>query len=142
MKKKKPMLVELIIIAGLAYALCIALTGCNSTTLTTYDKDGKIQTVEKVDADAVALLILSLKHKMIVGWKSGWCAYVKACPGDQDNPTPIVTMWGGNLDDGYISIPEGMNLQGIDWIGIAKVVSATRGNLSISPTGITGGPVK
>jgi hypothetical protein len=121
----------------LSTSLLLILNGCGTLyNLTTYDKDGKIQTVESVNADIIGSVVQSTKNKITIVWGSGWAFYVSASPGTMQDPTPTGKIFGGKYDDGYISIPKDFpDVKGINWQGIAEVIASTNKSLSISATG-------
>ncbi len=114
--------------------LVALLSGCGTTsTVTTYDTDGKIQTIEYVDADIVGSIMQSTKDKSVFVWESGWLFYIKGSPGTYENPTPTLVLLGGKIDKGYISIHK--DHQNTNFTGLAKVIEATNKTLSISANG-------
>ena len=116
--------------------LVALLSGCGTTsTVTTYDKDGKIQTIEYVDADIVGSIMQSTKDKSVFVWESGWLFYIKGSPGTYENPTPTLVLLGGKIDKGYASIHKD-HLK-LNFSGLAKVIEATNKTLTISPQGAT-----
>lgn len=118
--------------------MVVFLAGCGTlSTVTTYDSDGKIQTVEYVDADTVGSIMQSTKDKSIFIWESGWMFYLKGSPGTYENPTPTIVMFGGKIDKGYASIHK--DHQDMNFAGLASVVEATNKTLTISPQGATEG---
>ena len=123
------------IILATCFMCLISFSGCvTSSTITTYDADGKIIKIEKATSDIVDKITQSTKDKTLIIWEDGWLAYLSISPGTTDDPTPHAKMWGGKLSKGYISIHKDM--KDINWDGISKVISATSKNLSITPKGI------
>jgi hypothetical protein len=118
--------------------LAFLMSGCvTRSTVTTYDKDGKITTITEVTSDVVDKITQSTKDKTVIIWEDGWLAYVSASPGTVEDPTPHGKIWGGRLSKGYMSIHKDHNVKDFNWEGLAKVIASTRGNLTIGPTGIS-----
>ena len=122
---------------GILMATFVILVGCTTTTLTTYDPITKqIASVEVKESDIVDKITQSTKDKTLIVWRSGWAAYVSASPGTTDDPTPHGKLFAGKYDDGYMSIHKDHVVKDIPWDDIAKIISATRGNLSVTASGI------
>jgi uncharacterized protein YceK len=123
-----------IIVIALIVAACL-LSGCGTVyNVTTYDKDGKIATVENVDADIIGSIVQSTKNKTLIVWHTGWAVGIHASPGTYEDPTPTLKILAGKFDDGYISICK--DQVGLNWDGIAATIEATNKSLSVSPTGV------
>ena len=117
-----------------AFLLSGCMIGGGTTTIKELDKDGKVvkETVEK--KPFVGYITDSTKDKTLIIWTSGWVAEVSAAFMNTDEPTPHVKIYAGKLDKGIISAkPDTQN-----WDGIAKAVVATKQDLNLSLTGISG----
>lgn len=120
----------LVLIAAMAL-----IAGCGTlSNITTYDKDGKIVSVESVDADVIGSVMQSTKNKTVIVWKSGWAAYISASMSTTDDPTPTGKIFAGKVDAGYISVCK--EQQNINWDGIARVVEATNKSLNVTMSGV------
>lgn len=127
-------------IIGMMAGVCgmLALTGCmiggGTTTIKELDANGKVvkETVQK--KPFVGYVTDSTKDKTLIIWTSGWVAEVSAAFMNTEDPTPHVKIYAGKLDKGIISAkPDTQN-----WDGIAKAVVATKQDLNLSLTGISG----
>lgn len=119
----------------LTVAMVGFLTGCSSMKMTTYDKDGKIVSIEEVSTDIAGSIVQSTKDKTVIMWESGWCAYFTASPGTMEDPTPTVKGFGGKVDKGYIGVYKDHANANFD--GLAKVIAATSKTIGVSAQGIT-----
>lgn len=130
---KKSRIVAMIVIGMIVIAI---MAGCSTpSTITTYDKDGKIVTVENADRDAVDKITASTKDKTIIVWRSGWLFFLRTSMATLQNPTPTGEISGGKVDEGYMSVHK--DHKDVNWDGVAKVIAATNKNLSVTTSGIT-----
>jgi len=116
-------------------ALAIFATGCSSTKIWTYDKDGKIATYQETNTDIAGSITLSTKDKTIIATKNGWAAYGSVSMSTTDDPTPTGKFWGGKYNDFYVSIHKDHVGKDMDWAGLAKVIAASNKSLTISTNG-------
>lgn len=117
-----------------AFLLSGCMIGGGTTTIKELDANGKVvkETVQK--KPFVGYITDSTKDKTLIIWTSGWVAEVSAAFMNTEDPTPHVKIYAGKLDKGIISAkPDTQN-----WDGIAKAVVATKQDLNISMTGISG----
>ena len=123
------------IIAILVAAVALVLmTGCTATksTVTEFDKDGKVVKTTVTSESVVSTLTKSTKDKTVIAWESGWAAYISASAATQEDPTPTVKMFAGKTDKGVISAHKDQK----EWSNLAEVIKATKYDLTVSPTGI------
>jgi hypothetical protein len=130
----------MLIIIALLLACCVIFTGCSSTKIWTFDKDGKAVKYEEVNTDIAGSIVQSTKDKTVIMWESGWCAYFTASPGTMEDPTPTLKGFGGKLDKGYMGIHK--DHQNLNFDGIAKAIAATSKSLTVTGAGIGEKPVK
>jgi len=116
-------------------AIAIFATGCSSTKIWTFDKDGKAVSYEERNTDIAGSIVESTKDKTVIMWESGWAAYFTASPGTMEDPTPTVKGFGGKIDKGYIGVHKDHANANFD--GMAKVIAATSKTLGVSAQGIT-----
>ena len=127
-----------LIVITLSVWLAFALSGCmiggGTTTIKEFDAEGKVIKETVQEKPFVGYVTDSTKDKTIIIWTSGWVAEVSAAFMNADDPTPHVKIYAGKLDRGIISAKPDTK----DWEGIAKAVVATKQDLNISLTGISG----
>lgn len=114
-----------------------ALCGCTATqsTVTEYDKDGKVVKTTVTSESVVSTLTKSTANKTVIAWESGWAAYIAASTATQEDPTPTVKLFAGKTDKGIISAHKDQK----DWSNIAEVIKATKYDLEVSATGVKSG---
>lgn len=123
--------------------LAIACTGCSTTTLTTYDKEGKVTSVQNFSGDAIGMVSLNLKDKMVLISTDGTLIEFIIEPPTQDNPTGAIKAIYANGKRIHCTIPKDMVLNKDALEGLAKVVSATSSkDVDITATGIKTGTGK
>lgn len=112
----------------------VLMTGCTATqsTVTEFDKDGKVIKTTVTSESVVSTLMKSTKDKTVIAWESGWAAYISASTATQEDPTPTVKMFAGKTDKGIISAHKDQR----SWEKLAEVIRATKYELTVSPTGI------
>lgn len=112
----------------------VMMTGCAATTstVTEFDKDGKVIKTTVTSESVVSTLTQSTKDKTVIAWESGWAAYISASTATQEDPTPTVKMFAGKTDKGIISAHKDQ----ASWDKISEVIRATKYELTVSPTGI------
>lgn len=118
--------------------ICAALfCGCTATqsTVTEYDKDGKVVKTTVTSESVVSTLTKSTKDKTVIAWESGWAAYISASAATQEDPTPTVKLFAGKTDKGIISAHKDQ----ASWDKISEVIRATKYELSVSATGVKSG---
>jgi hypothetical protein len=121
----------------LVLILAAALCGCTATqsTVTEYDKDGKVVKTTVTSESVVSTLTKSTKDKTVIAWESGWAAYIAASAATQEDPTPTVKLFAGKTDKGIISAQKDQ----ASWDKISEVIRATKYELSVSATGVKSG---
>jgi hypothetical protein len=117
----------------IAAIAALVFTGCTSTqsTITEFDKDGKVVKTTVTSESVVSTLTKSTKDKTVIAWESGWAAYIAASMATTEDPTPSVKMFAGKTDKGVISAHKDQN-----WDKLPDVIRATKYDLTVSPTGI------
>jgi hypothetical protein len=115
----------------------LVFTGCTSTqsTITEFDKDGKVVKTTVTSESVVSTLTKSTKDKTVIAWESGWAAYIAASMATTEDPTPSVKMFAGKTDKGIISAHKDQK----DWSNLAEVIKATKYDLEVSATGVKSG---
>lgn len=111
----------------------VLMTGCTATksTVTEYDKDGKVVKTTVTSESVVSTLTKSTKDKTVIAWESGWAAYISASTATQEDPTPTVKMFAGKTDKGIISAQKDQN-----WDKLPEVIRATKYELNVSAAGV------
>lgn len=118
--------------------ICAALfCGCTATqsTVTEYDKDGKVVKTTVTSESVVSTLTKSTKDKTVIAWESGWAAFISASAATQEDPTPTVKLFAGKTDKGIISAHKDQK----DWSNIAEVIKSTKYDLEVSANGVKSG---
>ena len=118
--------------------ICAAiLCGCTATqsTVTEYDKDGKVVKTTVTSESVVSTLTKSTKDKTVIAWESGWAAYISASMATTEDPTPSVKMFAGKTDKGIISAHKDQK----DWSNIAEVIKSAKYDIEVSATGVKSG---
>ena len=115
--------------------LCL-FAGCTTSTLTTYDKEGNIVSVQQASSDIVDKITQSTKDKTVIAWSSGWAGYLSVSMSTEEDPTPTGKIFAGKVDRGYMSIHK--DQKDLNWDGIAKAISATSKSLGVSSPSIGG----
>ena len=129
----KKILLSLII----ALTALFALAGCStSTTVTEYDSSGKVTKTTMVERDIVDKIAESTKGKLVFAYSGGWAAYVKAKVTEAESGaiTPFGEVYVGQVDKGYLSIPDKFSCTGVT---ISDIIAATHKNLSAGFTGVS-----
>ena len=114
------------------------LTGCmvggGTTTVKEFDAEGKLtkETVSK--KPFVNYITDSTKDKTLVVWTSGWVGELSVALMTSEDPTPHVKIYAGKLDKGIISAKPDTK----DWNGIASAILATKQDVNVSLSGISG----
>lgn len=117
--------------------IALILAGCQATrsVVREYDSKGNLIRITETGESVVKNITESTKNKTVIGWESGWAAYMSCSAATTENPTPTVKMFAGKTDKGAISaLPDQQ-----DWKGIADVIHATKYELNVSATGISAG---
>ena len=110
--------------------------GCAATksVVREFDASGALIRETTTSESMVKEVTESTKGKTVIVWENGWAAYLAASTATTDDPTPTVKMWAGKAAKGVISaLPAQQN-----WDGIAKVIAATKEDLTVTTAGITG----
>ena len=118
----------------LAVALFV-LTGCAATrsTITEYDATGNILKKTESSESIIATVTKSTQNKTVVMWEDGWAGYISISSGTTEDPTPHGKIFAGKVNKGAVSIlPNQQNL-----LGIAKIIQATKSDLSVGLDGAT-----
>lgn len=122
------------------FSCLILCCGCSSTKaiITEYDSTGKIVKKTETSTSIVSEVVASTKGKTVIAWESGWAAYISVSTATQQDPTPTGKMFAGKTDKGLIStLPDQQN-----WEGIAAAINATKYELNVNASGISGTTVK
>jgi hypothetical protein len=123
--------------------MILLLAGCSSMTVTTLDKDGKPVIITNFKGDAIGMISLNLKNKLVMVTKDGTFAELVAEPPTQDNPTGSIKAIFATGKTVYLTIPEGFKLEKDGLEGLAKVIEATDSkSVSVTPGGIVTPPAK
>lgn len=123
------------IIAFFVAAVALVLmTGCTATksTVTEFDKDGKVVKTTVTSESVVSTLTKSTKDKTVIAWESGWAAYISASAATQKDPTPTVKMFAGKTDKGMISAHKDQK----SFDKLPEVIKATKYDLKVTGTGV------
>lgn len=118
----------------IAAIAALVFTGCTATqsTVTEFDKDGKVVKTTVTSESVVSTLTKSTKDKTVIAWESGWAAYISASTATQEDPTPTVKMFAGKTDKGIISAHK--DQQG--WDKLPDVIRATKYELQLTAEGM------
>lgn len=118
----------------LAAAVAALVAGCTATksTVREYDAAGNLTRETTTSESMVKEVTASTAGKTVIVWENGWAAYLSASTATTDDPTPTVKMWAGKAAKGVISaLPDQQN-----WDGIARTITATREDLTVTADGI------
>lgn len=122
----------------LAVAALAVLPGCMTPTqsvIQEYDvTTGKLSKQTTTTESVVKTLVESTKSKTVIAWESGWVGYISVALMTTDDPTPHIKMFAGKADKGMISAQPGQS----NWDGIAQAILATKQDINLSLTGISG----
>ena len=112
----------------------VLLCGCASTrsTITEFDKDGKITRVTESTQSVIQTLMSSTQNKSVIIWEDGWAAYISGSTGTIDDPTPHGKIFCGKVNKGWISLQK--DQQNI--AGIAKIIRSTKSDVSVTLEGV------
>lgn len=128
--KKSLLLCAVFCAAGLGMAGCAS----TQTVVKEFDSNGKVTRETVTKESVVKEVTASTQNKTVIVWENGWMAYLSVSTATTDDPTPTAKMFAGKAAKGVISAqPDQQN-----WDGIAKAISATKENLNVSTTGISG----
>ena len=106
------------------------LTGCAATrsTITEYDASGNILKKTETSESVISSVVKSTKNKSVIIWEDGWAGYISISSGTTEDPTPHGKLFAGKVNKGAVSIlPDLFNV-----VGIAKIIQATKSDLSVS----------
>ena len=118
----------------LAVALFL-LTGCAATrsTITEYDASGNLLRKTETSESVISSVVKSTKNKSVIMWEDGWAGYISVSSGTLDDPTPHGKIFAGKINKGAVSLlPNQKNV-----VGIAKIIQATKSDLSVGLDGAT-----
>ena len=113
----------------------LLLTGCAATrsTITEYDAAGNLLKKTETSESIIATVTKSTQNKTVVMWEDGWAGYISVSSGTLEDPTPHGKIFAGKVNKGAVSIlPNQQNLP-----GIAKIIQATKSDLSVGLDGAT-----
>jgi len=128
---------------GIILVLClsaiITLSGCSSMSVTTFDKDGKPVVIQNFKGDAIGMISMNLKEKLVLVTTDGTFVELVAEPPTQENPTGSIKAIFATGKKVYLTIPEGFNWdkakEGLE--ALAKVIEATSSKpVSVTPAGV------
>lgn len=119
----------------IAMVVIMVLTGCTSTrsTITEYDNAGNMTRKTETSESVIKTVTTATENKTVVMWEDGWAGYISMSAGTADDPTPHGKIFAGKTNKGWISVLP--NQQGLP--GIAKVIQATKSDVTVSLDGIT-----
>ena len=125
---------KLFTLLSAAFALFM-LTGCAATrsTITEYDASGNILKKTETSESVISSVVKSTKNKSVIIWEDGWAGYISVSSGTLDDPTPHGRIFAGKINKGAVSLLP--NQSGLP--GIAKIIQATKSDLSIGLDGAT-----
>lgn len=111
------------------------LTGCAATrsTITEYDASGNILKKTETSESVISSVTKSTQNKSVIIWEDGWAGYISVSSGTMDDPTPHGRIFAGKINKGAVSLLP--NQSGLP--GIAKIIQATKSDLSIGLDGAT-----
>lgn len=114
--------------------LGLLLAGCTtSSTITEFDAEGRVIKTVITEKDPFDKVTEATKGKTVVMWSNGWAGYVSLSTATTEDPTPTGKAFVGKVAKGYISmLPSQKNAD-----AIAKIIMATREDLSINKDGVT-----
>lgn len=113
------------------------LTGCAATqsTITEYDTSGNLLRKTETSESVISSVVKSTKNKSVIMWEDGWAGYISISSGTTEDPTPHGKIFAGKINKGAVSIlPDQKNV-----VGIAKIIQATKSDLSVNSNGMTSG---
>ena len=111
------------------------LTGCAATrsTITEYDASGNILKKTETSESVISSVTKSTQNKSVIIWEDGWAGYISVSSGTMDDPTPHGRIFAGKVNKGAVSLlPNQKNV-----VGIAKIIQATKSDLSVGLDGAT-----
>lgn len=119
----------------IAMVVIMVLTGCTSTrsTITEYDNAGNMTRKTETSESVIKTVTTATENKTVVMWEDGWAGYISMSAGTADDPTPHGKIFAGKTNKGWISVLP--NQQGLP--GIAKIIQATKSDVTVSLDGIT-----
>ena len=119
----------------MATLLIGVLTGCTSTrsTITEYDNAGNMTRKTGTSESVIKTVTTATENKTVVAWEDGWAGYIAVSSGTTEDPTPHGKIFAGKTNKGWISVLP--NQQGLP--GIAKIIQATKNDITVSLDGIT-----
>ena len=111
------------------------LTGCAATrsTITEYDASGNILKKTETSESVISSVTKSTQNKSVIIWEDGWAGYISVSSGTLDDPTPHGRIFAGKINKGAVSLLP--NQSGLP--GIAKIIQATKSDLSVGLDGAT-----
>ena len=120
--------------AILVCVIVFFLTGCLSPTQTVvqrYDEQGNLIETTTSSESVVKSVSLATTDKLVILWNSGWMFDLSASAATVENPTPTVKIGGGNIKNGYLSVPA----NAVDWDGVSSVLAAAGQDVTFDATG-------
>ena len=112
-------------------------TGCAATqsTITEYDASGNLIKKTETSESVISSVVKSTKNKSVIMWEDGWAGYISISSGTTEDPTPHGKIFAGKINKGAVSLLP--NQSGLP--GIARIIQATKSDLSVNSNGMTSG---
>ena len=119
-----------IVIFAAAVAVVFIAAGCASThsTITEFDAAGNVIRTTETSESVIKTVTASTQGKSVIAWEDGWAGYISVSSGTLDDPTPHGRIFAGKINKGAVSLLP--NQSGLP--GIAKIIQATKSDLSVS----------
>lgn len=111
-------------------ALVFGVSGCMTSTVTTFEYGPKGDVVKKTitsSSDVVDKVMTEMSKKDVIWFTSGWLAKLKVCFFDSETMLPNVTITAGKQDTGHLSLRSKLTPE-----QIAAIITAMRTKVELS----------
>jgi hypothetical protein len=116
----------------------LILSGCGTLTEQYgFDKDGKVISYEKINADIIGSVMQSTKEKNVLIIDRGWAFGLVLSPGTPDDPTAHFKIVCGKFFRVWFSVIKDVTKDALE--GMAKVIEAADAPLTASTGGVSEG---
>lgn len=137
-------LIMLIILLLVMLFFLFVPTGCASWKHQVIDPvTGKVVEEDSFEGDLSTAVVYDLKDKIVFHYVNGLLARVVVTPPTKDDPLGALKLEFINANEGYLTIPKGVDMAKLNTDALAKLIEAASSKeASASSSGVNVGPVK
>lgn len=128
----------------LAVVVAVLLAGCASWKHQVIDPaTGKVVEEDSFEGDLSTAVVFDLKDKIVFHYVNGLLARVVVTPPTKDDPLGAIKLEFINANEGYLTIPKGVDMAKLNTDALAKLIEAASSKEGgASSAGVNVGPVK